>query len=124
MSNWNNYEELYRLKNQYLDFLSNDFEESYARQFSGYSWDKQRMLNTQDSICFKESLQIFNNHDYELLIDGDGAYNIDLPYGEYYFIFKSNNRDRTSLTELLGRIHIEKIIADKPTKIVKYDFNY
>ena len=46
---------------------------------------------------------------YKVTVDGVGSYSIELPKGEYSFIFVSNGRKRTNALEIMGRLIIEEV---------------
>lgn len=103
--------------NRYID-------DSMLRLISGFYKADEEALNDLDSYFFNQSSFIKENAEYIELVDESGKYSIELPYGEYYFLAKSNNRDRSLMSELMGRVLIEKVTIDKPSKIISFDFCY
>ena len=61
---------------------------------------------------------------YVGLVDNSGKYEVEIPYGEYYVIAKSANRERSTVTELTGRVIFKIVKIDKPVKILSFDFDY
>lgn len=58
------------------------------------------------------------------LVDASGTYSMSVPYGEYYILFKSKNRERATASEITGRIHFERVKLSSPTELIECDFDY
>lgn len=100
--------------------------DEYFMSISGLSADEKKYLkDTLDEKCFSNRVSIFEmEYDYVVLIDESGKYNLNIPYGEYYMVAESENRKRATITELMGRIIIQKVTINKPTKILSIKFDY
>ena len=60
---------------------------------------------------------------YETIVDATGAFKITVPYGEYYAYIKSENRKGIFMPEMAARFELKKIKLDKPTYILKENFD-
>jgi hypothetical protein len=125
---WEDYD---RLSKDYIKYLEvkNDPEITDVNLFLQllgvkFTNKEKELLDSLDSKCLSQYLEISSNYEYIELVDASGKYALTLPYGEYYIFAKSKNRERALVLELTGRILMEEIKIDKPTKIVSFDFDY
>lgn len=128
ISDWERYQELAK---NYMFYLSikNDPDTGWVgietvRSLTEFSEEKEKELEALDSKCFSQFVHVKSNAEYIALVDGSGKYQIELPYGDYYIAAKSNNRMRGLITEIGGRVILEKITINKPATIVGFDFCY
>ena len=119
---WEKYQELAKDYMHFLDF-KNEFGITYARTFC-LSEAEEKVLDSLELKCFSESIYIKTNAEFIALVDGTGKYSLQLPFGEYYILAKSNNRKRPIIMELDGRIILKKETIDKPNKILSFEFDY
>lgn len=119
------YEDLAEKKTLYLMALNElDGNKTLAFMASNYSESYDKTLENLDSKMFDLIASIPSKKVNMALIDSSGIYTMELPYGEYYIIFKSKNRERMTTSELTGRFHVEKINLNSTTELVEYDFDY
>lgn len=125
---WRNYEKLAKQYMKYLSWKNDDELSVYGistiRDITGFSIDTEIELKKYDNLCCEQYIKLLGNYEYETLVDGTGKYALTLPYGEYLIFAKSKNRQRPLSTELTGRILVEHIIINKPSKIISFDFCY
>ena len=125
---WDSYENLARSFIKYLRYKNDDdigmLDNASIRIFADFSIETENRLNSLDKKCLEQYTFITENAEYLELVDGSGKYSLKLPYGEYYILAKSKNRDRALVTELTGRKTLKKVKIDKPAKIVSFDFCY
>ena len=81
-------------------------------------------LDELDGKCLEQSLAIRESCEDFDIIDESGKYELTLPYGEYYILFISKNRERPTVTELTGRKIVKKIKVDKPATLLSIEFGY
>ena len=55
-------------------------------------------------------------------VDASSSYKIEVPYGDYYIVFKSKNRSRPLVPEFLNRYEIHKVTLKEPQYILSVDF--
>lgn len=60
---------------------------------------------------------------YTTLVDGSGMYNITLPYGIYYVLIKSKNRELPTVLEYENRYHMVRVDLKSPTAVISFDFD-
>lgn len=119
------YEDLAEKKTHYRMALNElDGNKTFASMASHYSEGYDNMLEDLDSKMFDFIASVPSKKINMALIDSSGIYSMELPYGEYYIVFKSKNRERMMTSELTGRIHVEKINLNTPTELVECDFDY
>lgn len=125
---WQEYEKLAKNYMRYLKYKNDDdfssLDEATICRFAGFSTSSKSVLDKYDKKCFHQYCYFVENAEYIEVVDGSGKYSLKLPYGEYFILAKSKNRERPLVSELTGRILIEKITVNKPTKIVSFDFCY
>lgn len=125
---WLEYERLAKGYMRYLKYQNDDdiryLGDATIRRFAEFSKSQESSLKELDKKCFEQHAFITNNAEYIELVDGTGKYALQLPYGEYYVLVKSKNRERPLVTELTGRVLVEKVKIDKPSKILSFDFCY
>lgn len=124
---WERYQELADKYMFYLE-LKNEYDygidNATIRSISSFSLQNEKELDSLSSKCFSQCLDIQTNAEYISLVDASGKYTQQLPYGEYYILAKSNNRNRILLPEISGRLLLEKVVIEKPTKILSFEFDY
>lgn len=117
----------------YWEFY-NKYGQSEADRSIGSIYDFQKAnWDNYDAICDTlgavqiELAMIFNETDkkynYEAVVDGTGAFKLIVPYGEYYAYIKSENRKGIFMPEMVARFELKKIKLDKPTYILKENFD-
>ena len=117
----------------YWEFY-NKYGQSEADRSIGKIYDFQKAnWDNYDAICDTlgavqlELAMIFNetdkNYNYEAVVDGTGAFKLIVPYGEYYAYIKSENRKGIFMPEMEARFELKKIKLDKPTYILKVNFD-
>ena len=125
---WLEYERLAEGYMRYLKYQKDDdircLDDATIRRFAEFSVSSENSLKELDKECFEQCAFIKDNAEYIELVDGTGKYALQLPYGEYYILVKSKNRERPLVTELTGRVLVEKVKIDKPSKILSFDFCY
>ena len=60
---------------------------------------------------------------YTTIVDGSGMYEISVPYGIYYVLIKSKNREYPSVLEYENRYHMVRVDLKSPTQIISFDFD-
>ena len=60
---------------------------------------------------------------YTTIVDGGGMYDITVPYGIYYILIKSKNRNLPTVLEHENRYQMIRVDLKSPTKVISYDFN-
>lgn len=125
---WDEYEKLAKKQSYHL-IMKQSAEDSYVgedviRSFSGFSVEDEARLKELDKICLIEYVKGVSLSSYVGLVDNSGKYEVEIPYGEYYVIAKSANRERSTVTELTGRVIFKLVKIDKPVKILSFDFDY
>lgn len=126
--NWQEYETLAK-RNMYYLQLKNDDElailgDETLRKTAKFSYVDKVKLDELDRKCMEQFLFMKENAENIELVDASGKYTMSLPYGEYYILAISKNRERPLATELTGRKLLEKVTIDKPVKILSFDFCY
>lgn len=125
---WNKYEKLAKSYMSYLDFKNDDdtkyVSDSTIRDLLNWQKKSEDELKNISKECFSQYLNAVDNFEYIALVDASGKYTLSLPYGEYVIIAKSKHRERPLVTELTGRILVEKVKIEKPAKIISFDFCY
>lgn len=121
---WQEYEKLVKYKMRYLEYKEYNISDANRRSLSSFSTEKEARLDSIESQLLSEYIKAKDEYVNLSLIDNSGKYSMSLPYGEYIVVFKSKNRTRPTLFELLGRLYFEKINANKPALLVSCDFDY
>lgn len=125
---WEEYESIAKTYMQFLEYQNDeDLSElgiDFIRTYTGFSNESANKLNKLDTEIFDQYTYFVKNAEYIEVVDSSGKYSLKIPYGDYLILAKSKNRERPLLSELTGRILIEKVTVDKPTKIVSFDFCY
>lgn len=125
---WNRYEKLAKKYVYYLEYKQDEdlryYGEETIRKMTDFSIANEKQLEDLDKICLKQLCYLKDNAEYLELVDSSGKYALQLPYGEYYVLVKSKNRVRPLVTELTGRVLVERVKIDKPSKILSFDFCY
>lgn len=120
--NWVEYEELINKKISYLKYHEY-LPKIEAERFSGYKEAYDSLITNNSFICLSDRIAIEDRlAKFTVIIDASGLYSIQLPYGTYYFLFKSKNRTRGSVLEFQNRYYIKEIKIDKPTLMISFDF--
>ena len=124
---WKEYEALADKQTFHL-LLMNESDgvvgEETVREFSKFSVADEKRLNEIDSQCLVYYIQWVGNASYVALVDDSGKYEVEIPFGEYYVIAKSANRERLTITELTGRALLQETNINKNVKIISFDFKY
>lgn len=60
---------------------------------------------------------------YTTIVNGSGMYEISVPYGIYYVLIKSNNRELPTVLEYKNRYHMQRVHLNSPTQIISFDFD-
>lgn len=125
---WQEYEKIAKNYMRYLRYKNGDdisyLGDETIRGFAGFSTSSESRLNELDKKCLHQYFYFVENAEYIEVVDGSGKYSLKLPYGEYFILAKSKNRERPLVSELTGRVLIEEATVNKPTKIVSFDFCY
>lgn len=125
---WGEYESIAKNYMTYLKYKNDDdfkgLDEATISRFAGFSTSSKIVLDKYAKDCYNQYIYFTENAEYVELVDGSGKYSLKLPYGEYYIMAKSKNRERPILVELTGRVLIEKVTINKPVKIISFDFCY
>ena len=103
-------------------FYMMDDAEGYLRK----NWDvtivdESRVKQLSEQL-FTEVATLIGDDRNMCVVDNSGMYSITLPYGDYYVVMKSANRDRPYMAELLGRIYVKEINLNSSTKVISHDF--
>lgn len=119
------YEDLAEKKTQYLIALKElDGNKTLAFMASHYYESDDKILEELDSKMVNLIATLKEKKVNMALVDSSGAYTMELPYGEYFIVFKSKNRERPTVSELTGRFHVEKVNLTTPVELVEFDFDY
>lgn len=119
------YEDLAGKKTQYLLAIKElDGNKTLAFMSSHYYESDDKILEELDSKMVNLIAALKSKKVNMALIDAGGTYTMELPYGEYFIVFKSKNRERPTVSELTGRFHVEKILLNTLTELVECDFDY
>lgn len=125
---WQEYEKIAKNYMRYLSYKKDDdiryLDDATIRSFAEFSTLSESRLKELDKDIFKQYVYFIENAKYLEVVDGSGKYSLKLPYGEYFILAKSKNRERPLLSELTGRVLIKEVTVNKPTKIVSFDFCY
>lgn len=68
-------------------------------------------------------IEVSKTERYEALIDANGSYTLKIPSGEYYIIFKSNNKTFKQLLFKDGIVNIEEVEL-LPNRIKRLSHNF
>jgi hypothetical protein len=67
-------------------------------------------FDSLDSRTYKIIINIMKaNGVREIVVDGSGNYNVNIKPGTYYVYIQSNNRNALSRTEIMGKMHCQKV---------------
>ena len=95
--------------------------------FQKANWDNyDAICDTLGAVQLQLALifdETDNKYRYETIVDATGAFKITVPYGEYYAYIKSENRKGIFMPEMVARFELKKIKLDKPTYILKENFD-
>ncbi len=122
------WEEYKKLSDKYIYYLKlkeagGGYADNMAAIFANWEEEDKERLDNISIKCLEQFVSLTANAEYIEIVDESGKYMMQIPYGEYYIIAKSKNRDRPTSTELLGRILIEKVEINKPTELLSFDFD-
>lgn len=122
---WNRYETLAKEYMKYLDAKADpDIPNNLISLFTSWKDSDKVEFDELDANCTKQYITMKDNCVDIGLVDESGKYELSVPYGEYYILFISKNRERPTVTELTGRKVVEKVTIDKPVKVLSVDFRY
>lgn len=121
---WQEYEKLVKYKMTYLEYKEYNISDANRRSISSFSKEREAQLDSVQGQLLSEYIKAKDEYVNLSLIDNTGKYSLSLPYGEYIVVFKSKNRTRPTLFELLGRLYFDKINANKPALLISCDFDY
>lgn len=125
ITTWDSYAALAKEYMKYLEAKSDpDIPNNLISLFSDWKDSDKVKLDELDSKCLDQYLKMKDNCIDIGLVDESGKYELVVPYGEYYILFVSKNRERPTVTELTGRKIVEKVTIDKPVKVLSIDFKY
>lgn len=104
--------------------IDGGYMETMARNLYQFDKSDEDYLQILDRKVIEAKLMAISNKQSVALVGGDGLYSLKAPYGEYYLVFQSKNRERNTVTELTGRIHFERVNISVPNSIISFDFDY
>lgn len=122
------YQKLAERKTEYVR-IQNDFKKEglsgdLANMVMSFSKADSERLEELDKKMFEAYVCAKSNKSNMALVDASGTFSMSLPYGEYYIVFKSKNRDRGTASELTGRLHFKRIALTSTKEIIECDFDY
>lgn len=122
---WEAYETYAKQYVEYL-MLKNDPEipSEYLFMFTKWRSSDKESLDKLDMKCLDQYSKSIDSFEDIALIDESGKYELQLPYGEYYVLVISKNRDRPTLLEIQGRKLLYKVVLNQASKILSVDFEY
>lgn len=125
VANWNAYETYAKQYVKYL-MLKDDPEipREYLFMFTKWNNSDKENLDKLDQECLDQYARSKDSFEDIALIDETGKYEFQLPYGEYYVLVISKNRDRPTLLEISGRKMLYKVTLAQASKILSVDFEY
>lgn len=122
------YEELAEKKTKHQmirkELMSEGMNGDLAHTIVSFGESSEKQLEEIDSLIIDAFISAKMNKSNIAVVDASGTYTMSLPFGEYYIVFKSKNRERATISELSGRIHFEKLKLSTPAEIIGYDFDY
>ena len=122
---WEKYEVKTKEYMKYLEYKNDpEIPSEYLRLFTSWKDADKKVLDELDGKCLEQSLAIKESCEDFDIIDESGKYELTLPYGEYYILFISKNRERPTVTEITGRKIVKKIKVDKPATLLSIEFGY
>ncbi len=110
-----------KMKDNGTFYMMDDTEGFLRKNWDVTKEDENRVTQLSEEL-FKEVIALLEHDKYMSVVDNSGMYNITLPYGEYYVVMKSANRDRPLMAEILGRMYVKKVKLDGATKVISHDF--
>lgn len=98
-------------------YAAKDNAKFYAERNKISFSDAQDVYEKAEKDFYNSSLEILktlqafksNEKTKKIVADGNGSYNISIPYGEYYVLVISNHRKASNIIENEGRIKVSKI---------------
>ena len=102
-------------------YMMDDAEGYLRKNYSVTIVDESRVKQLSEQL-FSEVAVLLDDDRNMCVVDNSGMYNITLPYGDYYVVMKSANRDRPFMAEILGRIYVKEVSLGSPTKVISHDF--
>lgn len=125
VEDWDKYEAKTKDYMKYLEYKNDpEIPSGYLHLFTSWKDADKKVLDELDGKCLEQSLIIKESCEDFDIIDESGKYELTLPYGEYYILFISKNRERPTVTELTGRKIVKKIKVDKPATLLSIEFGY
>lgn len=122
---WDAYEAYAEQYVKYLEVKNDpDVPKGYLSLFTSWSVSDKDNLDRLDKECLDQYMKSIDTFEDIALIDESGKYEFQLPYGEYYILVVSKNRDRPTLLEISSRKMLYKVKLNQPAKILSIDFGY
>lgn len=103
-------------------FYMMDNTEEWLRENYNVSKSDENRVEQLSNELFDEVVALLKDDRYMCVVDNSGMYNIELPYGEYYVVMKSANRNRPFMVDFLGRIYVLEVKLTSSTKVISHDF--
>lgn len=117
----------YRVAINGNEYLGGDFTQS-IRNIYGFSQLNEAKLDKLDVTFYQMFILWKEKYDktepkYRTYIDASSSYEIEIPYGHYYVVIISGNRNRgIVLSEFAHRHYIKEFEAKENTNVLSYDF--
>ena len=103
--------------------IYSSYADSEIRNIYKVGDDDINRVKTLSEELFLEVLIMANSTEYVTIVDNSGLYSISLPYGDYYVVMKSANRERPFMVDLLGRMYVKEVSINSATKVISHDFD-
>lgn len=121
---WNAYQDLFDKYFIYREYMA-WHSEAESSKVSGFKKEYIDSLQTLGLELLEETLiyEDKNMIKYSTIVDASGKYSINIPYGTYYVLIKSKNRQFQTALEAINRQRMFRVVLNSPTKIINYDFD-
>lgn len=122
------YEELAHKRTQHMiarkELMREGLNGDLAHSVVAWSEANENKFKALDSKFLELFVAAKKNKTNIAMVDASGSYSMVIPYGEYYIVFKSKNRDRQTVAEITGRVCVKALTLNSTTEIMECDFDY
>lgn len=119
---WDKYQTLMDNRRKYQYYLKY-FSVKDSEEKSGFKESyTDSILALSAELLIEKEVIVETMIEYSTVVDASGKYEIDVPYGTYYVLFKSANRNINTLLENENKYYMIKVNLNSKTKILSLDF--
>ena len=121
---WESYQSMTEKMIKYSVYRKN-LSRDDAMFHSRYKPEYMDSIRTLGAELFLEKIVIEQEGlvKYSTVVDASGKFDISVPYGTYYILIKSKNRELPTALEYNNRLYMVRTVLNSPTKIISYDFD-